>query len=266
MVLGLVPAPMQRAMGIVIGIVGDGLGTLSDPERLRHTFVRSGNIEGITWTSPGYQPIELSVLESMPLLGGLLAVPVIAIQRLRGAIDRGWRSTLAGPSAIGQTDLLVATLAVTVTVVYLSRLPLHSQLTVRYLFPLYPLGIYGLARIAVVRETLGERATVGAAIAGLLVGTVGAILAFAAIDPARAEAVQATASVHLALATLLGLAVAGRSFVGEGRGTRVLGATLGGVAGVTAGYYVLAAVEYFTDGSYALDLTAVLAEIVTIVG
>jgi len=219
----------------------------------------------LVWEPP-YQPYELSVLESTPLLGGIVGLPLAGMRLVRGRVTGGWPGAIRPTTARGQTDLLVAVVAVAFTIVYLSRLPLQAQLTVRYLFVLYPLGIYGLVRYRPIREAVEAAPRVLAVGTGVgLLGTLlGGVFLLSRIDPARAEAVQAHALVHLGLAVGLAALLIGRSLLPGRARPRRLALAVGLVAGATSGYYVIAGLAYFS-GPYALDLARTAADLVTII-
>jgi uncharacterized membrane protein YgcG len=262
--IGLLPASARSALGLSVDLAIEGVWMINEPDKLWHTFVRSGNYDQFLVWNPPYQPYELSVIESMPLLAGLVGLPLAGLERVRKRVRGEGNGSLRPTTARGQTDLLVAVVATTLTVVYLSRLPLQGQLTVRYLLFLYPLGIYGLVRYRPIRRTItaAPRALVGGATVGLVATLLGGMVVLASIDPARAEAVQAHALVHLGLA--LGLvAVLVVSALTAERDRRGLALVLGLVAGTTCGYYALAGLEYFS-GTYALDLARTTADLITI--
>jgi hypothetical protein len=262
--IGLLPASVRSALGVALDLTTGGVTTLDEPDRLRHIFLRSGNYEQFLPWEPPYQPYELSVLESMPLLAALIGLPVAGVRRAHRRVTGERRGSVAATTP-GKTDVLVGTIAVAFTVVYLSRLPLQGQLTVRYLFVLYPLGVYAIARSGPVRDAV--QAAPRQLLAWSAIGLAGTLLAGPVVSSglglARAEAVQAHAIVHLGLAVLLGAVVIGRLVAPDRYRPAWLAGALGVVAGSTTAYYVLAALAYFS-ATFALDATRILAEWVSI--
>lgn len=136
------------------------------------TIMRSGQVVVTD------QQINASVLASMPLLGGLLAVPA-----------RLWRQRRALPSvsSLRATDWLCGGYLVLLCLIYLPRLPIHTSYTVRYLHPLFPLGLYLLCRIDAVRSTLTQDRRL---LSGVYVATttaafliIGMVLTVVAVEP-----------------------------------------------------------------------------------
>ncbi|WP_276273844.1 hypothetical protein [Haloarcula litorea] len=240
----------------------EGVGVLGQPERVWHIFVRSGHVPGLRYELNDHAVIDLALLEATPLLGALAVFPVLAGRRvsrsgdeLLGTLDpRSW-------PARRQTDLLVAAVAVVLAVVYLPRLPLFSQLTVRYIHPVVPLAVYGVARLPAVRRAADRRprslaaaflAAVGAALAVVLAGIVG-------LDLALGEAVQYHALLNLATATVCAVVVTGRSVVPDRVSGRAVPVALALPAGFGTAYVLLAGLVYFRYGSYAFDLVRIVA-------
>jgi len=234
------PVMVQQLLYILEEYLQSFVAVYTDPGRLNSIFVRSGWYEEL---SKGYGAINLSVTESMPLVGALVGLPVIIVRRLR--------TREFGP--IHAADLFVITYAVLTLLLYLKRLPVHAQLTVRYLFVLYPLAVYGLVRLPWVRAVfrtqyriLGWTYTGGVLIGGqlLLAGSV-------VINATFAEAMQAVALWALAIAGLLAvwsLASAG------GRDCPRLGAILLGLAASMATNLYLIVFPYYLGGHYAVPL------------
>lgn len=267
LVLSVLPEAVLEIVGEIAGAVLGGVATLGDPDRLWRIFVRSGNYGQYASQQAGYLSTELSMMESMPLLGGVVGLGAAGVRRVRSTRRLPSPRALRTLDPARQTDLLVGSLAAVFTVIYLSRLPLHSQFTVRYLLPVYVLGVYGLARLGPVKQAVSAAARTVAAsyLLAVLATVILASVALGALDPARAEAVQAHALAHLGVGAVLAAAVVGALLYPRRFTDRVVGVVLGLVGGATTGYYLLAGLEYFTDGAYALDLARVLAEVVSIV-
>lgn len=242
-------------------VVG-GLAVLTQPERLWHTFVRSGTIPSVSYGNNNYETIDLAVLEAMPLLGALLALPVLAGRRMRAMADRplpaldprDWRPAR-------QTDLLVVALAAVLTVVYLPRLPLFSTLTVRYLHPAIALGAYGVWRVPAVRAAVSApRWVVGSYLGGLALALVVLLGGIGGLGLAVGEAVQYNALWNLAAAAVCAVAVVGWT-VSERIFGRLVTVAVALPAGFASAYLLLSGLVYFRYGSYAFDVVRVLADV-----
>ncbi|MBX0322829.1 hypothetical protein EGH21_07270 [Halomicroarcula sp. F13] len=246
------------------GAVADGVDTLDEPARLSHVFVRSGHVPGVSYRLNDYEVIELTLLEATPILGALLAVPVLAGRRLTGVTFDSLRPP--DPRTLSprrQTDSLVVALAVVLTVVYLPRLPLFSQLTVRYLHPVVPLAVYGVCRVPAVRTAVvDETAWLWRAYVGSLLLAVTVVLGgIVGLGLALGEAVQYHALWNLAAATVCALAVVGRTLAPERVTTRTVAAGLALPAGFTTAFLALSGLVYFEYGTYAFDLVRVVADL-----
>ncbi|SFL07977.1 hypothetical protein SAMN04487950_2331 [Halogranum rubrum] len=220
-------------VGSLAVFVGDAVATVVGglayfQSRLTHSFHVITDVERLAdvFFGSGYRPlrtgqdraVNLSVLESMPLFGVVLTLPLVAVWRRRRLLTDGgsvrarlsdstrWsRPSLRFLSATQSTDVFVALYAAILVVFYLRSLPLHHMLTVRYLHPLYPVGVYALVRTPAVRRvirqewsTLWRAYTV--AVAGGVPLYLGALVLF---DTVQSEAIQLYALVAL----LVGVAV-----------------------------------------------------------
>lgn len=244
-------------LGFVVTVVSEGVGVSTDPGRLWHVFGRSGRIPGLQHGVNAYEMIDLTVVESAPLLGGALALPFVAVERVRARVGSGdgfprpWR--LSGRH---QTDLLVAVTAVLLTVVYLPYLPLHTQVTVRYLLPAMPFWLYAVVRLPPVRAAVRsspKRLAVGY-VAATLTGVVAASATLGALDVALGEAMQFHALVDLGVAAVVAGLVAGRTITPERVPIRWLTTALAVAAGLTTAFLFLAGVAYFRYGTFALGI------------
>lgn len=225
------------------------------PDRLSHVFVRSGRIPGVEYAETGGETIELTLLESAPLLAALAAAPLLRLRRLahgprfRLSVAR-LRATLPSRpwTPAGTADLFAVVFGLGFTLVHLPRLPLHSTVTVRYLVPVVPLAVYGVVRLAPVRAVVASSSShelVASALVAFAVGGAVWLGAFAA-GPSVGTLMQAHAVVNLVVAALLcgWLAVAPDD--------RRLGAiALGLVVAAMALFLVATGFEYFaTDRRY----------------
>jgi hypothetical protein len=217
------------------------------PSKVYHTFVRSGLVGTGSRGATGLA-INLALLESLPLAGAMLALPVAVVRR-RHDIDVGslaeLRARLATPTRTA--DLFALVYGLLLTLLYIERFPLHAMITVRYVYPLFPLTVYAAARLPAVRAVVHEQATVlgFSYAAGVLVGGQLTVVAVVANGYAVDEAMQGYALLGLGVATLLagwGVAAA------VGRRSSRTGAVLCGVAGaLSTNLMCLVAFYYFGD-------------------
>jgi hypothetical protein len=232
-----------------------GLAALA-PERLFHVFLRSGRIPGVDYSQTGGETIELTLVESAPILAALIAAPVAV---LRGGIDRllpTGRSSLRALSPARAVDLFVVVFTVVFTLVHLPRLPLHATVTVRYLTPVVPLLVYGVFRLAPVRAVVTEHGhtILRAASAAVAFGAVVWVGGFAVLTPSVGTAMQAHAVVNLATAGL----VTGWLLLAPTR-RRVGAAALGVAAAAMALFLVGTGFEYFaTDRRFLLPVARLI--------
>jgi len=268
---------LARLVGLVSAVVGftwsvaefaiawveQSLAVLREPDRLYHTFVRSGQIPGISLRTNDLEAVELTLLESFPLVAAFVWLPASAVQQVRTAVDGAGFGT---PTR--QTDLLATGFAVVFTLVYLPKLPLHSQITLRYILPVMPLLLYGVVRLSAVNETIATvpRWVVGSYLTVVGVGGMGLVAVLAVIDPAIGEAMQLHALIGLAAAALAVVAIATWPIH---RDRRVVAVGLAVPAGATTVFLLLSGIEYFSYqvpntnvGSelYALDVVRVIAD------
>ncbi|AQL44449.1 hypothetical protein BV210_03085 [Halorientalis sp. IM1011] len=251
--LPLVGELLGIATGFLSLLVDGAVVALTEPGRGFRTFLRGGYIPAVA-AEDGSQAIRLTVLESAPLLGGLAAAPVAAglwvRRRGRAAIGAHLRS----PAGVVDSVALVTGLLF--VCLYLPRLPLHAQVTVRYLHPLFLLGVYGIARLPAVRSAVTNHwRTIGLAYGGtVLIGGQLVVIALAAIDPGLGEAIQFHALLALATATALAVWAVARTLsdtVPERAGAVLLAAA----AGVGTIFVLLSGIEYFAyAGEFALPV------------
>jgi len=272
-------ATLVAAIAAVIGVaiegstwaVGEGWSyvdtgiTLAqeEPERLYHTFIRSGRIpEYVRYRMTDQEAIDLALLEVAPLLGGLLGVLGAGFNGLRTASLDRIRAALGRPTR--QTDLLAIAIALALVLMNVERLPLHTQITVRYLVPIVPLGLYGVARLACVHRVVrtDSRWLAGAYVGTLLFGALGFLLAHLWLGLALGEAMQLHALVNLASAALL----AGWAVVASlvDLDTRIGAIVLAVPAALTTLFLLFTGLVYFQYADYALPLVEMLVELIPI--
>jgi len=263
---------LGRVIGNVINVtivfgslLTDGATVLvTDSTRLFEVFGRSGYQPAVA-AEDGFDAINLTVLESAPLLAGLAAVPVVLARKL--SADGEWTVRQHFRRPVGAVDAFIALYALLIVLLYITRLPLHAQVTVRYLHPLFPVGIYGLVRVVAVRDVLRDHARLAGVsyLAALLVGGQLLVLGLAAMDPGLGEAVQFHAVLGLSLGLLLAVWVVAGSLsdaVPDEPGAVLLALTAGG--GTV--FLLLSGIEYFDyAGPFALPIVRVLAEALTLV-
>lgn len=250
---GTVPLVTSIATPLVVLIqqYAESMAALSSGHQLWSVFVRSGYIA--QFSPDVFKAIHLSVLESMPLLGTAAVLPVIAWRRLR----TGWQSLAKMPI----TDRFVLVVALLWVGLYLSRLPIHHQYTVRYLHPIYPLGVYLLVRLPAVREAIqtSPHTLVGSYAAVTVLGGVGYVAALASLEAVLSEAVQ----LYALVAVVLGVAVAVWAVVATTRSVdaRIGAAVLGTAAGSMTVYILVSGFATFAyTNEFLLPLGRFVAE------
>jgi len=126
-----------------------------EPIRLYHTFVRSGYL-GFSSSGATGLAINVAFLEALPIAGALIAAPIVAVRTVFDTLIRNTSPSLRS-SPLFAADIFVAVYTILITLLYIYRLPIHAALTVRYVYPLFPLAIYAVARLSWVRTTVTER-------------------------------------------------------------------------------------------------------------
>ncbi|WP_225333983.1 hypothetical protein [Halomicrobium urmianum] len=236
---------------------------LGSPLDAFHTFVRSGHVERVAERSTGAATADLSMLESV----ALLAVVVAAVPAAAAALRRagGWRDAVEAPADVEADDAYLALAGAALILLYLPRLPLHAQLTVRYLFPVFPVAVYLGLTLSPVRDALAThwRTYCWTLAAALLVGGQLLLVALVRLSPTLGEALQLHGLLSLAAAAPLALWAAAGDY-----GTRAsrAGAVLLALATATAALLVAGVVvEYYTHGNaHVLPAIRALAEAVSV--
>lgn len=238
---------------------------LGDLERLWYVFVRSGRTPSVNYAVNDQEAVELAVLEVAPVLGTLIAIAIVLARRAVRSGTTQYRQSLAAVRTTPryQTDLFAGTLVVVFTLLYLPRLPLYSQITMRYLVPVMPVAAYGVIRLPGVRRGLESefRQFLGGYTGATVIGTVGVILAFVVIDPAIGEAMQFHALVNLAVAGIVAVVVLADTVSSR---DLPVAAAIGAVGGAGTTLYILAGIEYFTYGQFALPVATWLSAVIPI--
>ncbi|WP_336337882.1 hypothetical protein [Haloarcula brevis] len=258
-VVGLVESAI-RPLALLEDQLALGLHTVQQrPNDVYHAFVRSGGATGAL-DIDGEESVNLSLLESAPVLAAVVgALPVVRRLRLPSSLAA---RTLSADRAV---DAFAVTTFVGVVLLYTGRLPLHAQVTARYLFPLYPLGVYLVVRLPVVRHSLTRHWrpflwTVAGTV--LLGGQVTVVLVALTVN-GIGEAFQLHALLGLGVAVPLGVwALCGRSEGLTGRAGAVL---LGAATGLSAVFVLLTCIEYYAlDDTQFLPMMRVLGELLTL--
>jgi hypothetical protein len=263
-------ASLLAFTGSLVGFVGDWIGesldVLGQHERLSHIFVRGGNIPSLNSVN-NFEAIELTLLESFPLAAALVWLPVAAVQGLRKRVVGAGITT-----ARRQTDLLAAGFAIVFALIYLPKLPLHSQITVRYILPVMPLLLYGVARCSFVHRVVADRPgwLLGSYLMIVFVGGTVMTATLAVLEPAIGEAMQLHALVGLGAAIVAAVVVSSWPLHDD---TRAVAVGLALPAGVTTVFLLLAKIEYFSyrvpsddnPAVFALDILRILSELLPVV-
>lgn len=236
--------------------IGGFVTLTTDLERVFHTYVRSQ--PGAISEMGGhlrYAGANLTVLESMPLATGLVSGIAVLLVSLR-------KQTTSLRSGLRTTDVLAATLGVTFAILYADRLPLHAQYTQRYLFPLYPLAIYGLARLPPIRRVIATRWRLALWTYAVTL-CIGGQLLFAYVlveDIAVGGAFQLHAILNLGLGVLLALALTLSTITTAADRLSAIALGLTTAAGTV--FLLLSGLVYFPIGPYALPVIEVFNELV----
>lgn len=235
------PAVLQQVL-YLLGQYTRGLEVaFTDPGRLKTVFIRSGWFDELSGGSN--TAISLSFAESMPLVGALVGLPAVVAEWVR-------RREFAPIHAVDAFGLLYGTLTL---LLYLPRLPGHAQFTVRYLYVLYPLSVYGLVQAPWIRNVIQTRSRLLIWIytSGVLIGGQLLFAVLVLIDAAFDEAMQALALVGLGTAVLLiGWSLASAA----GRDWPRVGAIFLGLAASSATNLYLIVVIYYFGTNFALPL------------
>jgi len=255
---------------VLLGEFVAGANTLSsDPGRLYRVFVRGGDIAGVSRLNLD-QTIYLTVLEAAPIVAGVTAACATGGVRLWRSVHRApknlvtrlrSRSGAFKKSPATTVDAFVVALATSFLLMYVSRLPLHAQLTVRYLHPFYPLAVYAIARQAPLRRAFGThwQAGIWTWAGGVLVGSQLFVVAVAAGSLGRGEAVQVHALAGLAVAAVFAALAASSVFSDRfDRATAVAG---GLAAALGTDFLLLSGLVYFQYGQYALPAAGWVADL-----
>lgn len=218
------------------------------------TWFRSGSLEKF-WTGgvPQFRGTNLAVLESVPLFGGFLAtVGIAAHGQLRERLGR-----------VRATDALALGLVVSFILLYMQRLPLHVQVTVRFLVPIYPLLLFLLVRLAPIQQLTTDRldCALWTYLGVVLIGSQLLLAWVVASNATISEAVQLHGLLGLGAAALLGTSVVACEF--EDRFAPAAAVALGLAAGLGTVFILLSGLAYFSFiGEYVLPMSQAVADLI----
>jgi hypothetical protein len=266
--LGVFVSGTLWALGRGWSFVDTGITVLlGEHVRLYYIFVRSGRIPmNVNYALNQQEAIDLALLEVAPLLAGLLGIVGATGLRLRLlSTPRTVVRSLARP--IRQTDILTVVMAVAFVLANLERLPVHAQLTVRYLVPVVPLGLYGVARLEPVHRVARTDWRWLAVPFMIVTGVVGSglFIVHAHLDLAIGEAMQLNALLGLGGATVAGLWALIAGFRPD-TDSRFGAIALAIPAACTMLFLLYSGLFYFQYAEHALPVADVIAQWLSFTG
>jgi len=243
---GIVILALTRLFSFVLESL---LVPIQSPEQIYRTFFRGGY--GVIADTGESRAISLTFFEAMPFAALFAVLPFAYLPTVRNADRiRKWIETPAG-----KVDLIVIGYTLGLVFVYLSRLPGHAQMTVRYLVPIMPFLVYLAFRVPEVRSVFhGVPWVFGWTYAiGVLIGGQLLIAVFGLTDYSFAEMFQIHALLGLSAAVLVAVWIAiARS--GRFDDPRV-GAVVFGIAATTNTIFVVSACLIYSTGAQQLILS-----------
>ena len=269
-VFGSLVAELSNRLSLIFGpFVRGARVSVTQPNDIYQTFVRAGYLENVGRLDNS-QAINLTLLESAPILGGTIgllgtATLVVRTHIYTSGMSMRDRFTEAfvdhRPTAERSTDAFVGLSSLFVFLVYIPRLPLHAQVTVRYLLPLYPLAVYGIFRMASVRRTITRhgRLTLWSYLGGVLFGSQLIFVAVSVGTVGRGGALQLHAVAGLVVGTAFALATLASSF--DSRFDPVTAVSGGLSAALGTNLVLLSGLVYFQYGPYVLPMMDWLADV-----
>lgn len=182
-------------------IIDGAAAVTSELDMIFFAFVRSGYVAD---TNGGGDALRLSFFEAMPVAVVLVVLPIIlwrnnVRQRMSTIVE--YRRL----SPIATIDVFVLIYSVAVTLVFLPNMGVNAQITVRYLLVLFPLAVYGIARLSSVRRIISDRyrTCFSVYLAGVMIGGQVLILFMYANGSVVDESVQIHAYVNLSMAVFV---------------------------------------------------------------
>lgn len=245
---------MDSFLGVIHKIsvyMQDGVAAVTtELDKVFYTFIRTGYV-----SEPHIEDaMRLSFLESMPLAIVLIAIPLglwrsDIYERTRVVFN----TRRLSPAAT--VDAFAIVYALSVIFVYLPRFPMKAELTVRYLLVLFPITVYGIARISSVRRIVLEqwRICLGVYLVTVLVGGQVFFLYLFMTDAVVDEFMQAYAHLGLGIALIMSGWVITNA---RGYRTDTYGAiSLGMAAAAGTVFILISRLWYFSfTGPFALPL------------
>ncbi|MEZ3115659.1 hypothetical protein RYH80_06985 [Halobaculum sp. MBLA0147] len=241
---------------IVVGRIGSSLSIVYDGDRLWKLFGRRGFMESVPVGK--HRPVNLSLTESMPALG--LLVGIVSHGTRTGRTDlRRWRHSPYFPA-----DMAAVVYSGLLLLLALPSLPIHTSLTVRYLHPLYAVGLYAVVRLPLGRSLLKEypRHLWHSYLVSVAVFTAVSTILVPQLVTVPGEAVQLYASVAFGLAVALTLFTAGVSFRRSRRGTIAIAILTGSAFGLVTTYLVCVSLVVFGPEPNAVPIVEELSKVV----
>lgn len=248
----------------VVDLVDQSIAVLSDYSRMYAVFIRSSSVE-ISNGNIEFRAVNLSVLESAPLFGGWLAVLCATLVKRLGTLGRLRQSVRTPRRTLGDTDptrALAVGFILVFLAIYLSRLPLHVQVTQRYILPVYPLALYLFVGSPIVQRVVSERPSslLWSYGVGVLVGTQLFVLYIITQELAVAEAALVNASLALGAAAALALSFV--CYALSDRFQRLTAVTLGLTCATGTLFVLVSGLHYFSHiGEYILPIVQFLSDL-----
>lgn len=249
------PTEVVWFTGSVLTSLDQGMNGLLNARRAYPTFIHSAGSVQFT-EDVGFRGINLSVLESAPVLGAVAAATAYGIgQRVKD----GFRQ-------VNATTVLAVLLAVAIVLTKAGNLPLRVQITVRYLLPVYPLGLLILAYsnlgqqiVSRHRRVLYWSYAVGVCIGSQLLLTAVILGQFSTGEAGRLHAL-------LGVGVGLGVALSCLAATYERRLWPVATAVVGLAAAASTVFVLLASLYYFSfTGEYILPVVDIVVDMLNAV-
>jgi uncharacterized membrane protein YgcG len=251
-IVGLGAGPVGVIVGQILQISTDSLAEFANLETISRTYIFS-SIDGISEEAQ-FVGINLSLLEAGPVLGAAVGAIVGGIAggftRLRQSLDA--------------TDALTVLFGGGFVLIYNSRLPLNTQVTVRYLLVLYPLGIVLLARAATTRRLLETQRSplLWSYAVGVALGSQLLLAYFVVGQYAVGEAARIHALLGFGLGTVAAIATV--ASVADRRIEPVAAAALGLAAAAGTVFLLLTGLVHFGFiGEYVLPVVGTVSDMLT---
>ncbi len=241
--VALLPSQAVWVAGNVWGSLLTGVSGMLDTQNMYNTFVHS-SVENVN-EDVGFRGINLSVLEAAPVFGAALAGGLAGLST--HVRNRDWH--------LDPVVVFAAVLTIAVVLTKAGRLPLRVQVTVRYLLPVYALGVFLIAdsTIGAWLSDTHRSLAVWSYAGGVAIGGQLLFLALVFGDFAVGEA----ARLHALLGVALGLAVAVTCLAGlaDRRFRSAAVVAVGLAAAASTVFVLLAGLYYFSfTGEYILPV------------